>query len=239
MLSSACPKNILCGFYHMRFVTIQSFAEVLKALVPEREILTRGRGTMHVRNLIVIDEISQGPFNLYSGLWPVISDYYHHEDTLNSFATELRKVFSSSRAPEKKSRRIFLVRPDVRRNYNQEELLKIAKRYGFLPIFPETLSLQEQVRVFSEASHIVGACGAAWTNMILARQFFRGLTWILPHYPEFCSYSMFAHLFGRDLRYLTAQPDCEIKSTDDAYKASYTVSPSDFEATMIRLCSEA
>lgn len=218
---------------------IQSFADILKALVPEREILTIGRGTTHVQNLIVIDEISQGPFNLYPGLWPVISDYSHHEDTLNSFATELRKVFFSSLAPEKKSRRIFLVRPDVRRNYNQEELLKIAKRYGFLPISPETLSLQEQVRVFSEASHIVGASGAAWTNMVLARKSFRGLTWILPHYREFCSYSMLAHLFGHDLRYLTAQPDCEIKSTDDAYKASYTVSPSDFEAAIIRLCSEA
>ena len=220
-------------------LNIQSFAEVLKALVPEREILTNVRGTTHVRNLIVIDEISQGPFNLYPGLWPVISDYSHHEDTLNSLATELRNVFSSNRAPEEKSRRIFLMRSDVRRNYNQDELLEIAKRYGFLPISPETLSLQEQVRVFSEASHIVGASGAAWTNMVFARQSFRGLTWILPHYREFCSYSMLAHLFGHDLRYLSAQLNCEIKSTDDAYKASYTVSPVDFEAAISRLCSEA
>ena len=218
---------------------IQSFADVLKALVPEREILTIGRGNTHVRNLIVIDEVSQGPFNLYPGLWPVISDFSHHEDTLNLFATELRKVFSSSRAPKRKYRRIFLVRPDVRRNYNQEELLEIAKGYGFLPISPETLSLREQARVFSEASHIVGASGAAWTNMVFAPQSFRGLTWLLPHYREACTYSMLGHLFGHDLRYLIAQPDCEIRSTGDAYQASYTVSPSDFEAAMIRLCSEA
>lgn len=218
---------------------IQSFSDVLQALVPEREILTIGSGTTHVRNLIVIDEISQGPFNLYPGLWPVISDYSHHEDTLNLFAMELRKAFSSSLAPEKKFRRIFLVRPDLRRNYNQEELLKIAKRYGFSSLSPETLSLQEQVRVFSEASHIVGASGAAWTNMVFAPQSFRGLTWIIPHYREFCSYSMLAHFLGHDFSYLIAQPDSEIRSTGDASRASYTVSPIDFEAAMIRLCSEA
>ena len=218
---------------------IQSFVEVLKALVPEREILTIGRGTAHVRNLIVIDEISQGPFNLYPGLWPVISDYSHHEDTLNSFATELRQSFLSGPPPGKKKKRIFIMRPDVRRGYNQDELVEIAKRFGFMPIYPESLSLHEQAKIFSEASHIVGASGAAWTNMVFAPHSFRGLTWIPSEYREFCSYSTLAHLLHHDLRYLDAKPNRKIKTTDDAYRTPYKVSPADFESAITHLCGES
>ena len=217
---------------------IESFAEILDALVPDREVLTVGHSTVNVENLIVLDDVSSGPFNLLAGCWPMISDYSHHENILNSFVHELRKSFSNCCDPQKRSRRIFLVRPDVRRNYNQEELLAIAKKYGFSPIAPETLSLKEQAKVFSEASHIVGASGAAWTNMLFAPHPFRGLTWIIPTHREFCSYSMLAHFLGHDVKYLVALPDDTIRSTGDASRASYTVTPSDFEAAIVRLVSE-
>lgn len=218
---------------------IKSFTEILNVLAPERKILTIGRETAHIRNLIVIDEISQGPFNLYPGKWPVLSDYSQHESVLNAYFSELRHAFSPSPIATKRFRRIFIVRPDVRRNYNQDALVEIAKRFGFLCVSPETLSLREQAKIFSEASHIIGASGAAWVNMIFAPHSFRGLTWILPQYSEFCSYSMLAHLLNHDMRYLVAQPDCKIMSTDDAYKASYTVSLEEFEAALVRLCGDS
>ena len=93
-------------------------------------------------------------------------------------------------------------------------------------------------QMFADASHIVGASGAAWTNMIFAPESLKALTWIIPQYSQFCSYAMLAPLLGHHLRYLTAQPIQKIRTTHDAFSASYHVSPIEFEAALIQLIGE-
>jgi Glycosyltransferase 61 len=219
--------------------TAGPFADILEALLPGRCILNETSDSAYVRNLVVFDEVSCGPFNLYPGLWPKMSEYSQHEDILTAVIAHLQSAFLQPSLPASGSRRIFIVRPDIRRNYNQQELVEIAGRYDFEPIAPEQFSLREQAQMYADASHVVGASGAAWTNMIFAPRPFKALTWILPQYKQFCSYSMLAHLLGHQLHYLTAVPEKKVNSTADAFVASYRVSPLEFEAALERIVGES
>lgn len=220
-------------------LTVASYNTVARILLPNKIFLCPQRGTARVGEVVILDEVSQGPFSLFEGHWPKLADYWQHEDTLLAMFSELRASLLQPGKTFTQSRRIFIVRPETRRNYNQEALLQIARKYGFEPVSPETLSLAKQAQVYAEASHIIGASGAAWTNMIFAPKPFKALTWIPRQYDEFCSYSMLANLMGHDLRYLTCYPVWEIKSSSEAYSAPYQVSLADFEASVARMCEAA
>ena len=64
--------------------------------------------------------------------------------------------------------RVFLARryASDRRGYNEEECYNVLKQYGFIEVRPETLTLEQQISLFNKAKCIVGATGAAFTNMI-------------------------------------------------------------------------
>ncbi len=67
-------------------------------------------------------------------------------------------------------RRLYLSRgPALRRQIlNEEELRRMLVSEGYEVVRPETLTVAEQIALFSEASHIVSPSGAALTNMIYA-----------------------------------------------------------------------
>lgn len=57
-------------------------------------------------------------------------------------------------------------RAKYRKIENEAEVLKIVEDAGFEVIFPEDLNFEQQVRLFSQASHLVGIHGAGHTNMM-------------------------------------------------------------------------
>ena len=243
------PKAFMTNFLPAKFddfplivptqaLTEGPFQEILQALLPNRQILMLKHESVCVRNLITFDEVSHGPFNLVQGIWPEVRNYSQHESVLKLVFQKLRDVLLPPMVLARQKRRIFIVRPETHRTYNQSQLLNIAQKYSFEPVSPEAYSLTEQAQMFAEASHVVGASGAAWTNMIFAPESLKGLTWIIPQYSQFCSYSMLAHLLGHHLRYLIAQPIKKIRTTHDAFSASYHVSPIEFEAALIQLIGE-
>jgi capsular polysaccharide biosynthesis protein len=90
-----------------------------------------------------------------------------------------RDVFLSAFAPEEITphRRIVLAREGGRRSYNQEEALAIAAEFGFEAVYPEKLTLAEQVRTFREATHVLGPSGAGFAGMLFAQQGTSALCW--------------------------------------------------------------
>lgn len=217
---------------------INAFKEVLAALLPGRRLIVTGHESVtFVERLVVFGDASIGPFNLYPGIWPVLSDYGHNEALISAFVNELRRLFAPPDTRCELRRRLFIVRSGTRRNYNQAELIKIAARHGFEPFSPENLSLREQANVYADASHLIGASGAAFVNILFSTRPIRSLSWLLPEYRDFSSYSMLAHLLGHDLRFLMASTDCgRVRSTNEASKYSQSVCPSEFEAAVVRLC---
>lgn len=63
---------------------------------------------------------------------------------------------------------VFIARRKAskRRCFNEEECGEVLKKHGFVEIYPERLTLAEQIAIFNNAKIIVGATGAAFANMI-------------------------------------------------------------------------
>lgn len=55
-----------------------------------------------------------------------------------------------------------------RRPTNEEEVIETLVSHGFDVIYPETISVQEQIIIFSRAKIIVGILGAAMTNIVFS-----------------------------------------------------------------------
>lgn len=182
--------------------------------------------------LIVLDEVSVGPVNLVKGEWPRIEDYSQHEAVLLAFIKELRSGLLGSTLPPGDGRRLFLRRPGQRRNYNQDELIEIARRYGFETVSPETLPLERQAIMFAEASAVVGASGAAWVGMVFRERPMVGLSWLPSAYSEFCGYSALARLLNHELFFVEARTKFRPRSTSQLYSAGYHVCPLEFETAL-------
>jgi len=49
---------------------------------------------------------------------------------------------------------------------NNQEILKILKKYGFIEVIAEDFSYEEQIYIFSKAKYLIGPHGAGLTNLI-------------------------------------------------------------------------
>lgn len=86
---------------------------------------------------------------------------------IGNMAEMLLANASDKVTPEK----IFIcrVRASNRRRYNEQELLNLAQKYGFEPIYPEELPIDEQINIYHRAKVIIAAAGAALTNLIFSQ----------------------------------------------------------------------
>lgn len=219
--------------------TIPNYRFALSILAKDREVLFLRRNELAmVGDLIVFNEISSAPYNMDEGSWPVISDYRQHDALVLKMIAKFKDELTTKTSNFKKSSRLFLVRPEGRRDYNQKELITISNKYGFEPVSPELYSLEEQAALFRSASCVIGASGAAWVGMIFADQQIFGLSWLPSVYREFCSYSSLASLLGHQLNFVECIPDKPLLSTTDAYYGSYTVPPMLFENSLRELINQ-
>lgn len=68
-------------------------------------------------------------------------------------------------------KKIFLSRRNIKnRSYNEEEIISLVKRYGFMVISPENFSIYDQIALFSQAEAIIGASGAALSDILFCNE---------------------------------------------------------------------
>ena len=161
-----------------------------------------------------------------------------HDDCLREYLNNLRSGLLLGSPIQHPARRIFLVRPGVRRTYNQDEIVTIARRYGFEPHAPEILPLADQARLFSGAEMVLGASGAAWVGMSFCQKPTRFLSWLPKEYRQFCCYSSLARLLGHQMEFLDVTTDQPILSSDEAYLKSYHLDPVAFEMVLRSMCKD-
>jgi hypothetical protein len=84
---------------------------------------------------------------------------------------EIRKLSVKSVNDSKGFDKVYLLRPNglFRPLQNQRQILRFLRRIGFEIISPETMSLDDVVKVMSSARVIVAESGAAITNVLFAR----------------------------------------------------------------------
>jgi capsular polysaccharide biosynthesis protein len=81
-----------------------------------------------------------------------------------------RQRFAAHTSSEPPRRKLYLSRSAVtrRRVGNEAEVIGTLEPLGYECVHAESLSVREQVALFSQASHIVGSSGGALTNMLFA-----------------------------------------------------------------------
>jgi capsular polysaccharide biosynthesis protein len=100
----------------------------------------------------------------------------------------LRKTFlqdANGKSADKK--RIFISRLWSRKITNEDQVMEVLSKYGFLKVGLEFLSVAEQVELFSSAEVVIGAHGAGLTNLTFCNPGTKVLelfapTYIIPHY---------------------------------------------------------
>lgn len=152
---------------------------------------------------------------------------FHRDDCLVRRASvlylrnELFDRFKDDATAESTPKRVFLARRNQSREYNQDEVFSVLERAGFVKIYPEDFSLEEQVRLFANTEMVAGPSGAAWTNLIFCRKGTKGICWVDEMVITACPFSSLAHSAGVDLHYATYQSG--MKNCKDFWNADYSL----------------
>ncbi|WP_417466298.1 glycosyltransferase family 61 protein [Kordiimonas sp.] len=113
------------------------------------------------------------------------------------------------------------------RKYNQSEVFSFFKNQGFIGVYPDKLTIDEQISMFKFANFIVGPSGASWSNLIFCTKDTKAISWIPESLEYFDTYSSLAYLENIDMRFIKYevegnnihQPyDIEVNSLITLYK---------------------
>jgi len=116
----------------------------------------------------------------------------------------------------KKYKKIFLTRDNNKsRNYNSEEIAKIAQDHGFQMVDLSNHTLLEQYLIMKNVDFFIGPTGASLTNIIFCKAGTTGITWMHDAWGDFPVYSTLSKIVGIELRYL------KVESRSERYSGEY------------------
>lgn len=168
------------SYYHWLHDTLQRLYRVIE-LLPEdtRYIVPASLSSFQLETLRIVG-VEENQLAFFSGeaVWE-LETLYFSPPTTNSGSHRLEadewlrdKFFSEYGVrPTTGGRRIFISRQGMsqRRMANERAVSAYLQKHGFETCMPETLSLRDQVELFSQADVIVAAHGSALANMLFAR----------------------------------------------------------------------
>jgi hypothetical protein len=103
--------------------------------------------------------------------------------------------------------RIFLSRKNTKnRNYNEDEVILLVKRYGFSVVIPENYDLFDQMALFNGADCIIGASGAAFSNILFCRKGCK-IICLQPRRLNIPAFTTIAYGLDDEMRYCLGTPD--------------------------------
>ncbi|MDE6021945.1 MAG: glycosyltransferase family 61 protein [Muribaculaceae bacterium] len=177
--------------------------------------------------LITPIKISGGPprkWNEVSYKYPIYN--LRVIDDLRGRLLETQKASTKS-FPDK----IFISRKNFnQRHYNEAELEEILHDYGFTTVYPEDMSIWDQIDMFNKCKTIVAASGAALTNLL----FCSAGTSIIVFLNKLLSmpiYSTISYYLDCNLIYIAAD---KVKN-QRAYHTSFHINPDDLKNVLDQL----
>lgn len=125
---------------------------------------------VHVKKLVYVSRNLWMPPNFRPGIITTADDYMYSR----SVADNIRKrvLCEGVEVGQSKYKKIFLSRRQckVQRLTNSIEIEQIFADNGYRIVFPEEMSFDEEVAIFNRADVIVGATGAAFTNIVFCHE---------------------------------------------------------------------
>jgi len=133
------------------------------------------------------------------------------------------KKFLENISKEKIFKKIYFARKEnSARGYNQNDVLNLLVNQGFKPVYLEELSFLQQVYLFQNVDCIVGASGAAWTNIIYLKPGSQGVSWLGNNVSLFSCYSTLAKYYDCNLKFFLCNVD-DKSSTHSSYSVDLNV----------------
>lgn len=134
-------------------------------------------------------------------------------------------------------KRIYISRKKAsgRRQFNEDDVLSVLAKYHFEAVFPEDLSIADQIALFNNAEFIVGGSGAAFTNLLFCQNGCKAILFMKKPL-RFSGFSTIAKLAGVDLTYITEEMGLngDLKNLHEAY----TIDPIHLETFISNWISE-
>jgi len=120
--------------------------------------------------------------------------------------SELRRYFLSYSSQREFPRRLFISRKNAsgRRRFNEDAVMKLLSKFGFEAVFPEKMSIPDQISLFNQADWIIGGSGAAFTNILFCRNSTKIIIFS-KEYFNFSGFSTIASALGIYLLYITEE----------------------------------
>lgn len=149
---------------------IPQFIDLLKIFNQDRRkvVFVNKRESVLVHNLYTFSPIHYLPANYLNHNKISASSVLFNYKVIDYIKN---KILESSQKTNKISRKVYLSRANYsKRSYNDSEIKDFLSKNGFETIYPEKLSIQEQVNLFGNANIIVGASGAALTNIVFCKK---------------------------------------------------------------------
>lgn len=215
------PLLVADGMFEQEF-------ESLQALLPDWPIYRLDNSTLlNVGNLYVPSSSTNLADNLREPMWKTSAVCFK---TLKHMQTTVFSKFGID--PSARGvRKVFLARRSGRNIANAPEIEALVASFGYEVVDTGTLSFEQQVRLFSEARTIIGAMGAAFTNLIFCKPETEVLALASPYAQLFCSQSNMALFAGCHYRVLAGshplfRPGDELTIADPGlFQDSYTIDP--------------
>jgi len=145
------------------------------------------------------------------------------ESTVKYLRETILKNYDPNKVNITKEDKVYIARKSKFRKLNEEDLLPIVEKYGFSPIYFEDLNIHEQIYIFQHAKYIIGASGAAFTNIIFSHKDIKGLILLGSVWGDFSAFSTLAHFVGFDLF------QYRFKNQVPHFHADYKINPISFE----------
>lgn len=146
--------------------TYPQLLELLDTYLPDNHerIYIDSLEMIEVEELIVLSPLAWFPYYGKDGMEPKYKDYIFHPQAISFLRNAIEQ-------PIKGERKIYLSRKSSKfRKFNESEIANAVKELGFEIVYTEQLTFHEQIQLFQSAKFIIGATGAAFTNLVFCNK---------------------------------------------------------------------
>lgn len=137
------------------------------------------------------------------------------------------------------SKKIFIVRRGTKGRglINSTEIEEIARKYDFEIVDTQELTISDQVKLFTNATHIIGLHGAGLTNMIYCKKKNVKIIEIFPGNFYQATYYWLASEFGHEYHCLrgenTESIQMNVTATSVLFSSNFYLDPDKFNAAIV------
>lgn len=147
----------------------------------------------------------------------------------------VEKVITAKRSEDRIDRKIYLKRGKLRRAVaNEAELIDVALKYGFEIVDMADLSLAAQVNYLASARQVIGATGAAFTNLLWCNENTKVMVFFSRHPLSNASFwERISEIKGLQLQVMYGRRVGKITGKH-SIQDDYTIDPVEFERCLAK-----